>query len=367
MAPLAAALPAIGEIGGSTLLKGAVMGGGSFGVTKVLGKVFGDDKDDDKKKDDQKPAEQQQAAAAAPAPGAAAPGAVAPGVAAPAGYAPQQPMAGYQAQPAGYASQAGMPSVVPVAAGVGGAGMAMGAGAPEAAAPQAQSVGTRGVSASSMAQRAASSGGDKSFLSSMVKTLAAAGVGGVAGFMMKSKEAEEKGLEGGDRTKDLAKGALAGAGAGVFGERGLNDVQREGGTTGAGLNTGMASALASTLKDGGPGFLSSFGMGAGAGVLSDKVHDSLTKDGNGVQADAVAGAGLGSALGYTGTGDAKMAGLLGLGAGGLGAGAGALDQKGGLGGLLSGLKGDSPTSALEEQVSKIGGNTGPDLGQEMSR
>ena len=306
MAPVAAALPVIG--------KGLAVGATSFGATKALGKLFGNDDED------QKDQEQPQVA-----PGQV-PGAVG---------QPMAPMGAPNPYQQVYAPpQAGMPGyAVPTAAGMAGAGAAVVTASQPATAENAP-------------QAAVENDGDDSFLKSMGKTLMAAGAGGVGGFLLKNQQAEEQGLEGGDRIKELAKGVLAGAGSGAFAKQGFDAIQEEGGGFKAGVNTGIAGALSSVLKDGGPGLGASFATAFGAGSVSNLAHDKLEEKGNGKLADALAGAGLGGGLGYSALGDGKMAGLLGLGGAGLSTAAGELDRQGGLGAMFS--KEDSPLKALEQ-------------------
>lgn len=187
-----------------------------------------------------------------------------------------------------------------------------------------------------------SDAGNDGFMKSAGKTLAAAGAGGIAGFMLKKGQVEDEGLEGKDKFMALSKGVLAGAGAGGFAKVGLDAIQEEGGGIKAGMATGLSASLASTLQKDGPGALSSFGMGAGTGVASNMAHDALEKSGHSKIADAVGGAGLGGVLGYTTTGDLKGAGIGGAGGGALST-AGGMLREGGMGDMLGQ---DSPLSKL---------------------
>ena len=295
MAPIA--LPAVeGGAGAiaSFVGKSAAMGGASFGIKKVLEKIspgHGDDdgnKDgkDDKDKDDKSEGKQQGAPEQQATP---APAVVAGGPA--------------MAQPSP------MVMAAPAVAGAGaGYAMAGGPGYPaQAAAPQVAAVAP--VQAPAPAQAAPTGSG--AHIGSFTQNLLAAGAGGLSGFLLKGKQAEKEGLAGGEKTMELAKGTLAGAGSGFFASKGFDAIQAPGQGMEAGLNTGLSAALASTLKEGGPGMLSSFGMGAGAGSLSNLGHDKLEEQGRGGLANAVSAVGMGSALGYTTLGSDGIKGLLG--------------------------------------------------------
>lgn len=293
MAPAAAAaLPLIG--------KGVAAGAVSFGASKVLGKIFGDDEPE--------PADTDTAATQQ----AAAP------LAQPNPY--QQVAAGSQMTNTG--------AMIPAAAGIAGAGAGIITAAPPVTAASAPATAVA-------ATNPADDEKEPSFLESVGKTLMAAGAGGVTGFMLKNKEVDEKGLEGGARFSEIAKGVLAGAGSGAFTKMGYDAIQEEGGGLKAGLHGGIAGMLASTLKEGGPGLGASFATAFGAGAVSNLAHDKLEERGSSKLADALAGGGLASSLGYIGLGDGKAAGLLGLGGAGAGAALGALDGAGGLSGMLA--------------------------------
>ncbi|OUS97231.1 hypothetical protein CA951_02480 [Rhodococcus sp. NCIMB 12038] len=232
----------------------------------------------------------------------------------------QQMVAGPQLTNAG--------AMVPPAAGIAGAGAGIITAAPPVTAASAGTT-TPATTKSDDDTK------EPSFLESVGKTLLAAGAGGVTGFMLKSEEADEQGLEGGEKISEIAKGVLAGAGSGAFTKMGYDAIQEEGGGLKAGLHGGIAGMLASTLKEGGPGLGASFATAFGAGAVSNLAHDKLEERGSSKLADALAGGGIASSLGYVGLGDGKAAGLLGLGGAGAGATLGALDGAGGLSGMLA--------------------------------
>lgn len=305
MAPAAAAaLPLIG--------RGVAAGAVSFGASKVLKKIFGDDEPEPT---DTTPAQQTATPLVQPNP-----------------Y--QQIAAGQPMMNAG--------GMLPAAAGIAGAG----AGIITAAPP------TRPESSPATA-KPADDAEKPGFMESVGKTLLAAGVGGVSGFMLKNKEAEDQGLEGGAKFSEIAKGVLAGAGSGAFTKMGYDAIQKEGGGLSAGLNGGIAGMLASTLKDDGPGLAASFTTAFGAGAVSNLAHDKLEERGSGKLADALAGGGIASSLGYVGLGDGKAAGLLGLGGAGAGAALGALDGSGGLAGMLA------EGSPLDKLTGLVGNDAAP--------
>lgn len=311
MAPAAAAaLPLIG--------KGVAAGAASFGASKVLGKLFGKD-------DEEQEAAQKETAAP---------------LAAPNPYQQVGTMAPMNGVP-----MMAPTMMVPAAAGIAGAGAGIITAAPPATAQSAPAT-------------AASEGGGAaekdSFLGSASKILMAAGAGGIGGFVLKNKEAQEHGLEGGAKFAELAKGVLAGAGSGAFTKMGYDAVQEEGGGLKAGLNGGIAGMLASTLKEGGPGLGASFTTAFGAGAVSNLAHDKLEQHGSSKLADAVAGGGIASSLGYVGLGDGKAAGLLGMGGAGLGTALGALDSSGGLKGMLA------EGNPLDKLTGLIGNGSAPE-------
>ncbi|KQU35742.1 MULTISPECIES: hypothetical protein [Nocardiaceae] len=299
MAPAAVALPLIG--------KGVAAGVASFGASKVLGKMFGDDEDE------------------TPTPAAPAP--------APYGQQYAGPNPYQQGSPAGQMSPAGLQQ--PAAAGMAGAGGAMITAASPVSAP---ATGTPGTETREQ---------EDGFLESAGKVLLAAGAGGIAGFALKNKEAQEDGLEGGAKFAEIAKGVLAGAGSGAFTKMGYDAIQEEGGGLKAGLNGGIAGMLASTLKDGGPGLGASFATAFGAGAVSNLAHDKLEEHGSSKLADAVAGGGVATGLGYIGLGDGKAAGLLGLGGAGVGTALGALGDSGGMSGMVTE---DGPLDKLKDLI-----------------
>ena len=307
MAPAAAAaLPLIG--------KGVAAGAASFGASKVLGKIFGQD-------EEPAPTDPTTPQQAAPPFGQPNP---------------------YQ-QVAYGAPMMNTGGIPPMAAGMAGAGAGMITAAPPATAG----------SAPATAKSAEVEAKDSSFLESTGKVLLAAGAGGIGGFVLKNKEAEEKGLEGGARFAEIAKGVLAGAGSGAFTKMGYDAIQEEGGGLKAGLNGGIAGMLASTLKDGGPGLGASFTTAFGAGAVSNLAHDKLEQRGSSKLADALAGGGVASSLGYIGLCDGKAAGLLGLGGAGVGTALGALGDSGGLGGMLS------EGNPLDKLTGLLGNDTAP--------
>lgn len=279
MAPAAAALPLIG--------KGLAAGGVSFGASKVLGKIFDEDE-------------------------------------------PEQLATGHQPPPAVFQANPYQPNpyqqmVVPATAGIAGAGSGMITAAPPTTAP-----------ATAPAEEVTANEPNKpSFIESVGKTLMAAGAGGITGYMLKNKEVEEDGLEGPAKFAELAKGVLAGAGSGVFTKMGYDAIQEEGGGLKAGLHGGIAGMLASTLKEGGPGLAASFTTAFGAGAVSNLAHDKLEERGSSKLADALAGGGIASSLGYVGLGDGKAAGMMGLGGAATGVGLGALDRAGGLSSMFA--------------------------------
>ena len=105
--------------------------------------------------------------------------------------------------------------------------------------------------------------------------------------------------------------------------------------------------LASTLKDGGPGLGASFATAFGAGAVSNLAHDKLEEHGSSKLADAVAGGGVATGLGYIGLGDGKAAGLLGLGGAGVGTALGALGDSGGMSGMVTE---DGPLDKLKDLI-----------------
>ncbi|PZU04637.1 MAG: hypothetical protein DI630_00545 [Gordonia sp. (in: high G+C Gram-positive bacteria)] len=295
----------------------------SFGASKALGKIFGGD-------EEQKPA---------PAPTAATPQQAPPS---PYGqpYGPPNP---YQQVPGPYPQAPAPYQQVPGAAG------AMITAAAPATGPVAPTVDSE-------------SQGQGNFLESAGKVLLAAGAGGVGGFVLKNKEAQDEGLEGGAKFNEIAKGVLAGAGSGAFTKMGYDAIQEEGGGLKAGVNSGIAGILASTLKDGGPGLVSSFTTAFGAGAVSNLAHDKLEDNGSSKLADAVAGGGLATGLGYVGLGDGKAAGLLGLGGAGLGTGLGALEESGGVSGMLAEGNPLDKLSGLLGKDDAPQKDSGPELG-----
>lgn len=306
MAPAAAlALPLIG--------KGVATGVASFGASKVLGKIFGGDEEE------------------TPTPAAQVPAAYGQQFAGPNPYQQVGP-GGPMMTPVGM--QQPMAAVIPGAAG------GMITAAPPVTAPATGALGSE--------DREQEDG----FLASAGKVLMAAGAGGIAGFALKNKEAQEDGLEGGAKFAEIAKGVLAGAGSGAFTKMGYDAIQEEGGGLKAGLNGGIAGMLASTLKEGGPGLGASFTTAFGAGAVSNLAHDKLEEHGSSKLADAVAGGGVASSLGYIGLGDGKAAGLLGLGGAGVGTALGALGDSGGLAGMVAQ---DGPLDKLKDLA---GGNDG---------
>lgn len=280
-----------------------------------------------------------------------APGEPAPGEMAGMPAMPQAQYAGVVGQP-GTMMQTGYmaPGMMPAA--VGGAGFA-------AAGPQV-------VAEAPSSQEAAApekyAGTDDGFLKSAGKTAMAAVAGGIGGAALKHQD----GAEG---TGEILKGALAGAGTGAFTKMGYEAIQKDGAGIRAGVYTGVAGALGSTLQEGGPGKLTSAMMGFGGGTLSNFAHDKLEDAGKHKSADAVAGAGLGGALGYTITGD-KSQSLLGAGlGGGASVGLGGMDRAGGAGAVLKGesslldaLKGDTGSSAEAEVAADQADKSGPEMG-----
>lgn len=228
------------------------------------------------------------------------------------------PMPGQMAQP-GYMA----PGMVPAA--VGGAAMATGPGI-VATPPATQE-----------AEPEPFAGNDDGFLKSAGKTLLAGAAGAAGGVALKKQD----GAEGAGQ---MIQGALAGAGTGAFTKMGYDAIQKDGAGLRAGLHSGVASMLGSTLKEGGPSKLTSAMMGFGGGSLANFAHDKLEGAGNSKSADAAAGAGLGGALGYSITGDKGKALLSGVGGSGASVGLGAMDRAGGLGGMLRGEK--NPLDAL---------------------
>lgn len=259
----------------------------------------------------------------------AGPGEPAPGLMPQAQYAGLvgQPMPG-QMVPQGYMAPGTMPAMV------GGAGVA-------AVAPQV--VATPPATAeNSEPERFA--GTDDGALKSMGKTAMAAIAGGIGGAVLKHKEGENS-------PGDLIQGALAGAGTGAFAKMGYEAIQKDGAGLRAGAYTAIAGALGSTLKEGGPDKLSSALMGFGSGTLGNAAHDKLEEAGKHKSADAVAGGGMGGALGYAITGDKSQA-LLGAGlGGGASVGLGEMDRAGGLGAVLKGDK--SPLDRIREHSESI--------------
>lgn len=318
----AAALPLIG--------KGLAAGAASFGASKVLGKFFGGGDDD---KDQQNVAPTQV----------------------PQGFPPMPPMGqqnpyqqvapgGQMMSPVGMQPQ---PGNIPGADG----------GPIVTAAPP----GTNQLAPATSTPEGAATEDRGGFLGSAGQVLLAAGAGGLAGFALKNKEAQEQG-EDGASFGDLAKGVLAGAGSGAFTKMGYDAIQEEGGGLKAGLNGGIAGMLASTLKEGGPGLGASFTTAFGAGAVSNLAHDKLEERGSSKLADALAGGGVASSLGYIGLGDGKAAGLLGLGGAGAGTALGALDEAGGLSGML---KEGNPLEKLSGMIGNdksLEKDSGPQLG-----
>lgn len=300
----------------SAMGKGGLMGGGAMAVQKL----FGGGKDEPKA---------QQAPQNQPAPGEPAP----------------------QAQQAVYPQMAGTTPVMMSAAPV---MIPAGATVPMAGPSVGEVPGTAARQAPAEQNFA---GTHDSHAKSMGKTLLAAAAGGIGGAMMKQQE-------GASSPAELLKGAMAGAGAGGLAKMSYESIQRDGSGLTAGMQSGAAAALASTLKPGGPGMGTAAMMGFGGGALGNAVHDRLEASGDHKSADAISGAGLGGALGYALTGDGKESALIAAGSGAASTGLGALDRRGGVSSLLGENK---PSEALAAAVGAAdkdqqAGPSGPQLG-----
>lgn len=301
---LAPLLPAIGGALGSITAKGVAMfaaktaasGAASYGASKLIGKGAENTQDQ----------EQGQNQDAPPS---------APGEPAPQGQQQQSPYL----QPPGYGAPQGVPYGVPYLSPPGqympmGYGMA----APAVMGPpmmMQQGQVAPSVSAYEPATTATPAepenpyGDQDGRAKSMLETVGAALAGGVGGMALAKKDGAE-GFEA------LSKGLL-GAGAGAFAKMSHDGISEEGGGVKAGVAGAVAAGLASRLKEGGPGMLSSAAFGFGGGATANKLHDHLTETSSKALADAVSGGLQGGSLGYAITGDLKQSGLIAGGSAGL--------------------------------------------------
>lgn len=151
------------------------------------------------------------------------------------------------------------------------------------------------------------------FLATAGTALAGAGTGA-------AMRVKDLGPDASPREKVAAglMGGALGAGSGLLANMQNDAVQGEGGSLKSAIFGAGSSMLASKLEKDGPNMLQSAIIGGGTGLTANILHDKATDKGYGMQADLAAGALEGGALGYTGMGDLKGAGL----GAGLGAAAG---------------------------------------------
>lgn len=172
------------------------------------------------------------------------------------------------------------------------------------------------------------------------QTLGAGGLGGMAAWGKARKDPDKSGF-------DAIKDAIKGAGAGMLSKMSYDAIQEDGGGVKAGLYGAGAAALTSSLEDGGPGMWKSALIGGAGAGATNTMHDKLTESGHGSIADALGGAGLGSALGYSYSGSG-MGALTGAGAGGLAGGLDSTDLMGSLTDKVTGKEESSPAKDDEE-------------------
>lgn len=172
------------------------------------------------------------------------------------------------------------------------------------------------------------------------QTLGAGGLGGMAAWGKARKDPDKSGF-------DAIKDAIKGAGAGMLSKMSYDSIQEDGGGVKAGLYGAGAAALTSSLEDGGPGMWKSALIGGAGAGATNTMHDKLTESGHGSIADALGGAGLGSALGYSYSGSG-MGALTGAGAGGLAGGLDSTDLMGSLTDKVTGKEESSPAKDDEE-------------------
>lgn len=327
---------------------GAAVGTGIFQGAKHMLGIGDDDKGEDKPKDqpqDQNqgqqgpPQNQQQGAAGWQGPPQ------------PQGYPPVQAAPG-----AAQVMQQGVPSAVMVSQTPGMlgqgqvpvmAGAAAGAGA--YAVGQTAAPGVQPATAGAEKEHVPFAGQKDGRMESMGKTALAALAGGVGAFALNQKEGKDFG--------ESLKAGLAGAGSGGFARMAYESVQANGEGMRAGMQSAAAAALGSMVKEGGPSAMASALTGGGAGLLGNKIHDSLEESGNGKGADAAAGASLAASLGYSVTGDKSTSLLAGLGGGAAGVGLGELGKEDGSLGKL--IKEANPF----ESMGKEGKTDGPEQAQ----
>lgn len=192
------------------------------------------------------------------------------------------------------------------------------------------------------------------FLATAGSALAGAGTGA-------AMRIKDLGPDASPREKVAAglMGGTLGAGSGLLANMQNDAVQAEGGSIKAAVFGAGSSMLASKLQKDGPNMLQSAIIGGGTGITANILHDKATDKGYGLQADLGAGALQGGALGYTGVGDFKGAGI----GAGLGAAAGfgsheLTERQGAQAGLTgeqrSLMESDGATNAVAAQTGQKG-------------